>query len=86
MAQAVALLEKDLAPNGRGAWFEAFKFYDLEDQPLSYREIADRLHVSESDVRNYLHRVRTRLREILADRRASTSDRPRTSWRRCGTF
>ena len=45
---------------------EAFKLYDLEDQPLSYREIADRLHVSEGDVRNYLHRVRTRLREILA--------------------
>ena len=67
MGQAVALLEQDLASQGRSAWFQAFKYYDLEDQPLSYREIADRLQVSESDVRNYLHRVRTRLREILAD-------------------
>lgn len=67
MAQAVALLEKDLASQGRGAWFQAFKAYDLEDQPLSYREIAERLNVSEGDVRNYLHRARTRLREILAD-------------------
>jgi RNA polymerase sigma factor (sigma-70 family) len=67
MAQAVMLLEKDLLGQGHGAWFEAFRCYDLEDQPLSYKEIAERLQVTEGDVRNYLHRVRTRLREILAD-------------------
>lgn len=67
MAQAVAILEKDLRSQGRGAWFEAFKAYDLEERPLSYREIAERLKVSEGDVRNYLHRVRTRLREVLAE-------------------
>ncbi len=67
MTPAVALLGKDLLGKGHGAWFEAFRCYDLEDQPLSYKEIAERLQVSEGDVRNYLHRVRTRLREILAD-------------------
>ena len=67
MAQAVALLEKEFASQHRSAWFEAFRLYDLEDQPLSYKEIAERLGMMEGDVRNHLHRVRTRLREILAD-------------------
>jgi RNA polymerase sigma factor (sigma-70 family) len=65
LAQAVQRLERELAGQGRGAWFEALRLYDLEDQPLTYRAIAERLGVNEGEVRNYLHRARVRLRELL---------------------
>ena len=65
MGRAVRQLEGELGNQGHGAWFEALRMYDLEDQPATYRQIGERLKVSESEVRNYLHRARVRLREIL---------------------
>lgn len=66
LEQALRELERDLSGAGHGPWFEALRMCDLEEPPRTYRDAAERLGVGEGDVRNYLHRARTRLREILA--------------------
>ncbi len=62
---------------GRGAQFKAFEEYDLKetDPRPTYGEVASRLGVSESDVRNHLFSVRERLRaEIRAELSQTVSD------------
>jgi RNA polymerase sigma factor (sigma-70 family) len=61
----VQRLEGELVAEGRGVWIQALKLHDLQDSPPTYQDVARQLSISESDVRNYLHRARTRLRETL---------------------
>jgi RNA polymerase sigma-70 factor (ECF subfamily) len=75
-------LERQLAEEGKAAYFEAFRAYLLDPQAErevtvatrggelglpTYASVARRLGRSESDVRNYLSHCRARLREILKD-------------------
>jgi RNA polymerase sigma factor (sigma-70 family) len=50
---------------GAVAW-KAFEAYDIEGGP-SYAEVAQSLGIKEGDVRNHLHAVRTRMREIIRE-------------------
>ncbi len=43
--------------------FLVFQQYDLSDSPPSYADVAKRLGIKESDVRNHLHEVREKVRE-----------------------
>lgn len=47
---------------GRSKQFEAFRLYALEpEEGATYRSVAERLGVKESDVRNHIHGMRKRL-------------------------
>jgi RNA polymerase sigma-70 factor (ECF subfamily) len=75
---SVRALESILLTEGKGQYFEVFRLYCLEpvgkaaapeeigdpDGP-TYGEVADRLGLRESDIRNYLSYCRRRIREIL---------------------
>lgn len=64
--RALPALEEELRRDNHLAYYEAFKLYDLEGGPdVSYRQVAERLGLKPSDVRNYLHDARERLRRIV---------------------
>ncbi|MBV8881016.1 MAG: hypothetical protein JO332_13685, partial [Planctomycetaceae bacterium] len=67
-------LERELAGAGRPLYFEVFRTYVLEAGSESYRDVAVRLGLSESDVRNYLTYCRTAFRERLRRRIRETVD------------
>jgi RNA polymerase sigma-70 factor (ECF subfamily) len=66
LARAVDRLREEYGEEKR-AWFEALRRYDLEDGRPTYGSIAADLGVTESDVRNYLHAARSRLRAIVRE-------------------
>lgn len=52
----------------RAAWFEAIRMrFGIDGEGEAYSGIARRLGVPESDVTNWLHRSRTRLRELFEE-------------------
>ncbi len=60
-------LRDELASKGKGVYWEVFDALVLspaEPRP-TYAEVAARLHVGVSDVTNYLHAARKKLREVL---------------------
>jgi RNA polymerase sigma factor (sigma-70 family) len=59
-----------------GARFDALREYILAGQPGSIREVAERLKLSESNVKVIIHRARKRYRELLKQEVARTVDRP----------
>lgn len=61
LEQAVDELGRDVRPEV----FAAFRAYFLDPARPTYREVADGLRMSESDVTNHLHLAKTRLREIV---------------------
>ncbi len=65
MAQAIRALEKDLKDGGSGTVFKAFQQCVLLKPPKSYKECAAALDIKESDVRNFVFRGRTLLRETV---------------------
>ncbi len=73
LERGVRQLEESLRADSKGVYFEVFRSYCLEPersgatQP-SYREVADRLGISENDVRNFLSHCRQRLRQLLRER------------------
>jgi RNA polymerase sigma factor (sigma-70 family) len=66
-ARAVAQVKERLEASGRAVQWRLFSEHDLEPAsgPPSYKELASRHGVSESDVTNYLHRVRALLRDEI---------------------
>jgi RNA polymerase sigma factor (sigma-70 family) len=66
-------LRRALEQEQKGAYFEVFRIYcidapeDEEARP-TYREVADRLGIKETDVRNYLSFCRRLLRRLLEQR------------------
>lgn len=69
-------LKDKLAEAGKQVYFEVFRILvlDAEEDAPSYQEVAARLGLRESDVRNYLHHCRGAYRDILRKRvRASVS-------------
>ncbi len=76
-ARAMKTVQERLEGSGRTTQWRLFEEYDLASQgePPSYRELAGRHGVSESDVKNYLHRVRALLRdEIRVELRETVTD------------
>lgn len=75
LAQAVEALRAEYESEKRTEEFESLKplLTDADPAGPSYAELARRLRISESDVRNRIHRARVRLREaVLAVIRATT--------------
>lgn len=65
LRQAVTELEGELLAKNKRPQFEMFRSYCLDDDEVSYRQLAERHGVSEDDVRNRLREARARIREIL---------------------
>jgi RNA polymerase sigma-70 factor (ECF subfamily) len=66
LQRAVDRLQAEFSKEGKAAYFEVLKRYDLEGG-ATYGEIAKALGISESDVRNYLHAARARLKTLVRD-------------------
>jgi len=71
-ATAIADLKDRLEQDGKARYFEVFRFYCLEpeEEPSSptYREVAAKLALPETDVANYLHYARTEVQRLLRER------------------
>lgn len=69
---AVQNLQSLLASQGKDAYFAVFRAYCLDEESkkedLTYGEVAERLRMKETDVRNYLTFCRKALRQILRAR------------------
>lgn len=64
-------LETRYRNQDRAVRFEVFRLYDLEEttsKDLSCKSIAERFHISESDVWNYLRESRNALRSIILEK------------------
>ena len=83
---AVDDLKGRLSGEGKNAYFEVFRILVLEAADLSYRAVAERVGVRESDVRNYLHHCRLVFREILRRRIRETVDSDAEVERELGAF
>lgn len=65
---AVDTLRDRLAKEGKSVYFEVLRRYDIDPDHPTYGSIAAALGLSESDVRNYLHQARARLRSVVRER------------------
>jgi RNA polymerase sigma factor (sigma-70 family) len=69
LAGALADLERECEARGQRTRFEAFRRYDVEPGSASerptYDELARELGLKATDVTNYLHAVRKRLRQVV---------------------
>jgi RNA polymerase sigma-70 factor (ECF subfamily) len=67
LEQALDALRADFGNAGRGAEFEAFKNHlgTTQDEKRSYADLADDLNMTEGDIRNRIHRARSRYRELV---------------------
>lgn len=68
LESAVDELERRLAAEGKGVYAAVLRQYCLTSEEPTYREVGERLGVSQSDVRNHLHHCRERLRALLNGR------------------
>jgi RNA polymerase sigma-70 factor (ECF subfamily) len=68
LAEAHAKLRDELAAHGKALHYRVFEEYCLHpDEGQSYESVAARHGVKAGDVRNYLHFVRQRARELLRE-------------------
>jgi RNA polymerase sigma-70 factor (ECF subfamily) len=66
MAACLAKLKKNLIDEGKEVQFKAFEMYNRDS--VTYEDIAKTLGVPLHDVRNYIARVRARLRDLVVER------------------
>ena len=59
-----------------GERFDALREYITAGQPGTLKEVAEKLGLSESNVKVIIHRSRKRYRELLKEEVARTVDRP----------
>ena len=76
--RALVRVKRWCAESGRDIQFQAFREYQVapDVKRPTYAEVARRLNISESDVRNHLHSVRSRLQEALRAEVADTVTGP----------
>lgn len=65
--QAVELMRSFLSSAGKEVYFRAFQLSHLDAPPRSYKDVAQELGVSASDVHNYLTYAREILKKALRD-------------------
>ncbi|MBI4243569.1 MAG: sigma-70 family RNA polymerase sigma factor [Planctomycetes bacterium] len=68
IVRSIKTLKTKLAEDGKEVYFKVFENYDLnnsEDLNPTYINIAEKLGIKDSDVRNYLVHARRELRKIL---------------------
>lgn len=68
LADSLRELQKRYTGGERGRMFEAFHACTMAAPPQTYREAAAALGIKETDVHNYLIRLRSEFREILMER------------------
>lgn len=70
MDSAIEALRESLAREGKERYFEAFRLYamDAGEPAPGYREVAERVGVRPTDVKNYLTYCRAALRQLLRER------------------
>lgn len=66
-ALAVDRLRARCASEGKPIHFAIFEAYDLDDDRVSYRELAVRFDIPETQVTNYLAAMRRAFRELVLD-------------------
>jgi len=66
MAASLSKLKKNLIDEGKELQFRAFEAYNAAE--TSYEQIAQSLNIPMHDVRNYIARVRARLRDLVVER------------------
>lgn len=75
VAEAVGRVRGLFEQTGRGAMFRVFELHDLVASAPTYAELATRLGIKESDVRNHLFAVREAVRaEVRAELLESCDD------------
>lgn len=76
---AIEDIRRELESKGKRLYFEVFQAYDLHsgERAPQYSEIAEKLGLSETNVRHYLSHVRERLRERIRSIVAETIVDPR---------
>ena len=68
--------------SGKAPW-RAFEEYDLANERPTYADVAVKLGIKESDVRNHLFLVRTKMREYIREElrdTVSTEEEAREEW------
>lgn len=66
-ALAVDRLHARCDAEGKQVQYAIFEAYDLDDDRVSYRDLAERFEVPETQVTNYLSAMRRRFREIVLE-------------------
>lgn len=67
LERGIAILRERLTESRREVYFRVLDLHDLKTPTPSYKDIAEKLDLTESLVRNYLHAARVELRKILRD-------------------
>lgn len=81
LAESIAALRAELVGEGKDAYFRVFEAYDLAAAGEgTYGALAGELKLRESDVRNYLHETRVRLRRIVLARLGAYSGSPEEAY------
>lgn len=67
LVRATRKLEEQLKAQGKQAYFDVFRRYDLEEggETLSYEQLGRELRLSSDDVKNYLTRTRQEFRHVV---------------------
>jgi RNA polymerase sigma-70 factor (ECF subfamily) len=73
LQQVMARLQTEMADTGKGKLFEDLKAYLSADRSsIRYRDVADKLDMTEGAVKVAVHRLRKRYRQLLRDEIAQT--------------
>lgn len=68
LSEALRELEATLKAGGKETWYRAFYDCCVSHPPQSYKRCAETLGIGEANVRNFVHRSRLQLKEILVRR------------------
>jgi len=70
--RAMSALQQEFTEGKRSGSFELIEAFFATDSPSSYRELAERFSMTVPQLKSFLHRARTRLRELVRDEAAET--------------
>jgi RNA polymerase sigma factor (sigma-70 family) len=77
LTNAMARLKTELAEAGKGQWFESLRAYLPAGRgPVSYKDVAARLGMTEAAVKVAVHRLRDRYRQAVRAEIAQTVSTP----------
>lgn len=76
LSRALAALKEEFASGERSGSFELLEGFFTTEEPPSYRELAERHAMTIPQLKSFLHRARARLRELVEQEVAATTDSP----------